>query len=76
MCIRDSNNSMEANTDAILTYNNTFGKMNLSVSGGGNYRFTNASTLEITGGDLSSPNLFTLANIKAGTLTVLSLIHI
>lgn len=65
-----NNNSMEANTDAILTYNNTFGKMNLSVSGGGNYRFTNASTLEITGGDLSSPNLFTLANIKAGTLTV------
>lgn len=68
--VTGNNNSMEANTDAILTYNQNFGKMSVTVAGGGNYRYTNAGSMEITGGDLSSPALFTLGNIKAGTLTV------
>lgn len=68
--VTGNNNSTEANTDAILTYNNNFGKLSVTVAGGGNYRYTNAGSMEIIGGDLSSPSLFTLGNIKAGTLTV------
>lgn len=68
--VQGSNSSIEANTDAILTYNKNFGKLSLTLAGGGNYRYTNASSMEITGNDLNSPSLFTLANIKAGTMTV------
>lgn len=68
--VTGNNSSMEANTDAILTYNQNFGKMSVTVAGGGNYRYTNAGSMEIIGGDLSSPSLFTVGNIKAGTLTV------
>lgn len=65
-----NNNTMEANSDAILSYNKNIGKLSVSVSGGGNYRYTNANNMEIIGGDLNSPSLFSLANIKAGTMTV------
>ncbi len=68
--VSGNNSSLEANSDAILSYNKTFGKVSVSVSGGGNYRFNNLNSMEITGGDLNSPALFTLANIKAGTMTV------
>lgn len=68
--VQGSNSSVEANTDAILTYSKNFGKLSLTLAGGGNYRYTNSSSMEITGGDLNSPALFTLANIAAGTMTV------
>lgn len=68
--VQGSNSSVEANTDAILTYNKNFGKLSMTLAGGGNYRYTNSSDMEISGGDLNSPALFTLANIKAGTMTV------
>lgn len=68
--VSGNNSSLEANSDAILTYNKTLGKFSINVSGGGNYRFNNLNSMEITGGDLNSPALFTLANIKAGTMTV------
>ncbi|MEO6618545.1 MAG: SusC/RagA family TonB-linked outer membrane protein [Dyadobacter sp.] len=68
--VSGTNSSIEANTDAILTYSKNFGKLSLTVAGGGNYRYTNSNSMEITGGDLNSPSLFTLANIKAGTMTV------
>lgn len=68
--VSGTNNSLQANSDAILTYHNTFGKVSLSVSGGGNYSYTNSSNLEATAGDLTSPALFTLANAAPGTLTI------
>lgn len=68
--VTGANSNLEANSDAILTFNDNFGKFSLTASAGGNYRYVNFNTTDITGGDLSSPNLFTLANIKAGTLTV------
>lgn len=68
--VSGNNSSLEANTDAILSFNKNFGRLSLSAAVGGNYRFTNSSSQEITGGDLNSPALFTLANIKAGTMTV------
>lgn len=68
--VSGNNASIEANTDAILTYNKNVGKFSINASVGGNYRFNNQSNQTITGGDLNSPNLFTLANIKSGTMTV------
>lgn len=68
--VSGNNSTMEANSDAILTYAKNIGKLSVSVSGGGNYRFNNTNNMEITGGDLNSPSLFSLANIKAGTMTV------
>ncbi|WP_221390177.1 SusC/RagA family TonB-linked outer membrane protein [Dyadobacter sp. NIV53] len=68
--VSGTNSSLEANSDAILSFNKNFGRLSLSAAVGGNYRFTNSSSQEIIGGDLNSPALFTLANIKAGTMTV------
>ena len=68
--VSGTNNSLLANSDAILTYHNTFGKLSLSASAGGNYSYSNSSSLEATAGDLSSPALFTLANAAPGTLTI------
>ena len=44
--------SLMANSDAILTYNNNFNKFSLTVSVGGNYSYTNSTSLEATAGDL------------------------
>lgn len=65
-----NNNSMIINSDAILSYNNNFGKFSFSGSIGGNHNFNSGNRAEINGGDLSSPSLFNFANIKAGTLSV------
>ena len=68
--VSGTNSSLLANSDAILTYHNNFGKLSLSVSAGGNYSYGNYSTLEATAGDLTSPALFTLANAAPGTLSI------
>ena len=68
--VSGTNNSLLANSDAILTYHNNFGKISLSASAGGNYSYGNYSTLEATAGDLTSPALFTLANAAPGTLNI------
>ena len=68
--VNGDNNSLLANSDAILTYHNTFGKLSLSASAGGNYSYSNSSSLEATAGDLTSPALFTLGNAAPGTLTI------
>ena len=57
------------NSDAILTYNNKFGKFSLNASGGANYNYDRSSTSDMNAGDLAVPELFTLANARAGTLT-------
>lgn len=62
-----TNSSMMVNSDAILTYNNEFGKFSVSASGGANYAYNDNTTLEAGAGKLSSPGLFTLANAVAGT---------
>lgn len=68
--VSGTNSNLQTNSDAILTYNNTFGKFSLNASAGGNYSYTNGSSLEATAGDLSSPSLFTLANAAPGTLVI------
>jgi len=70
--VTGNNSSLMANSDAILSYNNTFGKLTLNASVGGNYAYTNNNNLENTAGKLSTPALFTLANAMPGQLYVSS----
>jgi TonB-linked SusC/RagA family outer membrane protein len=57
------------NNDAILTYNNNFGKFSFNASAGGNYTYGKSAVSDMNAGDLAVPALFSLANAKAGTLT-------
>jgi TonB-linked SusC/RagA family outer membrane protein len=70
--VTGNNNTSLINSDAILTYNNNFGKVSLSVSAGGNYAYSNNNNLEMTAGRLSAPELFTLTNAAPGQLQVSS----
>ncbi|MGV8879405.1 MAG: SusC/RagA family TonB-linked outer membrane protein [Sphingobacteriaceae bacterium] len=70
--INGTNNSLLGNTDAILNYNNTFGKLTIALSGGVNYAYSNSSSLEVTAGDLTSPALFSLGNAAPGTISISS----
>lgn len=70
--VTGTNNSLMVNSDAILTYNNNFGKLSLNVSVGGNYAYTNNNSLENTAGKLSTPSIFTLTNAMPGQLYVSS----
>ncbi len=64
------NNTTSINSDAILNYNNTFGKFSLNASGGVNYIFDRNYSSDINAGDLAVPGLFRLSNAKAGTLSL------
>ncbi|MEP7108699.1 MAG: SusC/RagA family TonB-linked outer membrane protein [Ferruginibacter sp.] len=66
--VTGNNNTSLINSDAILTYNNTFGKFSLGASVGGNYAYSNNNDLEMEAGRLSAPKLFTLYNAIPGTL--------
>lgn len=57
-------------TDAIVTYNNTFGKLSVTTFGGLNYNYSKSFGFDINANDLAVPGLFTLANAKAGTLAI------
>ena len=70
--VSGNNNTSLINSDAILTYNNNFGKFSLGVSAGGNYSYSNNNNLEMTAGRLSAPELFTLTNAAPGQLSVSS----
>jgi len=70
--VTGNNSSLMVNSDAILTYNNNFGKLSLNASVGGNYAYTSNNNLENTAGKLSTPALFTLANAMPGQLFVSS----
>ena len=65
-----SSNSTSINSDAIFTYNKTFGKFGLTASGGVNYSYGKTFGSDINAGDLATPGLFTLGNAVAGTLTI------
>ena len=44
--VTGNNSSLLVNSDAILTYNNNFGKFSVNVSGGGNYAYSNNNSIE------------------------------
>jgi TonB-linked SusC/RagA family outer membrane protein len=70
--VTGNNNSLLANTDAILTYNHNFGKLSLTASAGGNYAYTNNNSIENTAARLATPQVFTLSNAMPGQLFVSS----
>ncbi len=70
--VTGNNNTSLINSDAIVTYNNNFGKFSLGVSAGANYAYSNNNNLEMTAGRLSAPALFTLINATPGQLQVSS----
>lgn len=70
--VQGSNANLQTSSDIILTYSNNFKKFSLSASVGGNYSYSNTSSMEATAGDLSTPALFTLANAAPGTLSITS----
>lgn len=67
--VTGNNSSLMVNSDAILSYNNNFGKFSVSVSGGANYAYTNSNSLESEAGKLSKPAFFNLGAAMPGTLT-------
>ncbi len=66
--VTGNNSSLLANSDAILTFNKSFKKFTLSVSGGANYSYSTSNNLEMTADRLSAPSLFMLNNAAPGTL--------
>ncbi len=60
--------SLNINSDAILTYNNTFDKLSLSVSGGFNHSYYNNQVSSSDAGKLSKPAYFNITGAMPGTL--------
>jgi len=65
----NTNNSLNFNSDAILSYNKSIGKFNITAVGGVNYVYSNSNSYSVSAGALSVPGLFTIANAFPGTLT-------
>jgi TonB-linked SusC/RagA family outer membrane protein len=65
----NSGSNLMVNSDAILTYNKTFGKFNVNVNAGANYTYANATSYVVNASALSVPALFTMANAFPGKLT-------
>ena len=62
-----SNVNTDFSSDAILTYNNTFGKLGVTAFGGVNYNYSKSFASDVNANDLAVPGLFKLSNAKAGT---------
>jgi len=60
---------MVVNSDAILNFNKTVGKFDISAVGGVNYSYRNSNAYSVSAGSLSVPSLFTIANVFPGRLT-------
>ncbi|MEJ1242085.1 SusC/RagA family TonB-linked outer membrane protein [Chryseolinea sp. T2] len=66
-----NSNSFERNTDALLSYRDTFGDFSVNVSVGGNVRYSKSSNVSNSskpGSGLIIPNLYTLSNIANTSL--------
>lgn len=64
-----TNNNLSINSDAILTFNKTIGKWDVSAAGGVNYAYSNTNSYDVNANALSVPGLFTIANAFPGKLT-------
>jgi TonB-linked SusC/RagA family outer membrane protein len=62
-------NNLMLNSDAILTFNKTMGKFNVTANAGANYSYSNSNSYVINAAALSVPALFTMANAFPGKLT-------
>ncbi len=65
----NTNNSLNVNSDAILSFNKTVGKLEITAVGGVNYAYRNTDTYDVSAGALSVPGLFTIGNSFPGKLS-------
>ena len=56
--------NMEWNNDFLLSYNSSFGDIDLSASVGGNNRVVKAESSSINTGGLNAPNIFAISNAQ------------
>ncbi len=61
--------SLSYNSDAILSYNKTVGKFDITAVAGVNYAYGNSSSYGVNAGSLSVPGLFSIGNVFPGRLT-------
>ena len=61
--------SLSFNSDAILSYNKSLGKFDISAAGGVNYAYNNSNNYAINAAALSVPGLFSIGNVFPGRLT-------
>lgn len=62
-------NNLTVNSDAIVTFNKTVGKWDLSAAAGVNYAYGNQNTYDLNASALVVPGLFTMENAFPGKLT-------
>jgi hypothetical protein len=67
--LTSTNNNLIVNSDAILSFNKTIGRWDVSAAGGVNYGYNNSNSYDINANALSVPGLFTIANAFPGKLT-------
>ena len=65
----DLSKSLSYNSDALVTYNKTVGKFDITAVGGVNYAYGNSNSYGVYAGALSVPGLFTMGNVFPGKLT-------
>lgn len=61
--------SLSYNSDAIVTFNKSVGKFDITAVGGVNYAYGNSSSYAVNAGTLSVPGLFSMGNVFPGRLT-------
>ena len=64
--------NLSFNSDAILSYNKSLGKFDVSAAGGVNYTYSNTSSYGISANALVTPGLFQLSNAFPGKLALLN----
>ncbi len=60
----NNGSNMEWNNDFLLSYNSSFGDIDLSASLGGNNRVVKAESSSINTGGLNAPNIFAISNAQ------------
>jgi TonB-linked SusC/RagA family outer membrane protein len=65
----ETSKSISINSDAILSYNKSLGKFDITAVGGVNYAYATSNSYGVYAGALSVPGLFTMGNVFPGKLT-------
>ncbi len=67
--LTNTNRSLGINSDAILSFNKTVGKFDITANAGVNYAYNSANSFAANAGSLSVPGLFQITNVFPNKLT-------
>jgi TonB-linked SusC/RagA family outer membrane protein len=67
--LTNTNNSLSVNSDALLSFNKTVGKFDITAVAGVNYAYSNSTSYDVSASSLSVPGLFTIGNAFPGRLS-------